>query len=79
MQASMRGLATHWMGGIHADHCCAELGVPEDQWEPMAGFAIGHRGDPSTLPEELRAREAPSGRKPLEQVAMEGRYREADA
>lgn len=78
LQASLRGLVSHFMGGIHADRCCAELGVPEQDWEPMAGFAIGHPGDPAVLSDALREREAPSGRKPLAEVAMEGRYRAPD-
>ncbi len=37
-------------------------------------LAVGHPGDPADLPEALRERELPSERKPLSEVAFEGRF-----
>lgn len=74
LQALEMGLATHFMGGIHEDRCYEKLGVPKDDFEAMAGFAIGTKGDPDSLPQDLREREAPSDRKPLAEVAWRGHY-----
>jgi hypothetical protein len=38
-------------------------------------FAVGRPGDPDQLPEKLRDREAPSGRKPLTELICEGTFR----
>jgi hypothetical protein len=36
--------------------------------------AVGALGDPAGLPEQLRAREAPSGRDPVSSFAFSGRF-----
>ena len=36
--------------------------------------AVGHPGDPAELPEQLRTRESPSGRKPVAEIAREGPF-----
>jgi nitroreductase len=74
LEAHRRGLATHFMGGFDEAAAYDALGVPKDDYEAMAAFAVGHRGDPATLPENLRERETPSGRKDLARVAVEGRF-----
>lgn len=79
LQANELGYFTHFMAGFDAQRACVELGAPPDLYEAMAAFAIGRLGDPSTLPEELRAREAPSDRLPLEAIAFEGRLEEPGA
>ena len=38
------------------------------------GAVIGRAGDPETLPEKLKAREAPSGRKPISDFAFAGPF-----
>jgi len=75
LQANKMGLVTHFMGGIHEDQCHGALGVSEDDYEAMAGFAVGHQGATADLPESLQEREAPSDRRPLQEVAYEGRVR----
>jgi len=35
--------------------------------------AVGRIGDPTALPEGLRAREVPSDRRPLAEIALHGR------
>jgi hypothetical protein len=61
------------MAGFDIPRTAAELGVPAD-YKVEAAIAIGRRGDKSTLPEALRAREQPSDRLPLSQLVMEGRF-----
>jgi nitroreductase len=74
VQATMLGYASHAMGGVDAQAAIAELGVPESfQFE--CAIALGRRGDPETLPEAMRAREAPSARKAREEIAYPGNFR----
>jgi hypothetical protein len=48
--------------------------IPDDH-EPMAAMAIGHRGDPAALPEDLRMREARARqRRPLPEFVFGGRF-----
>ena len=75
MQARMTGLYTHGMAGFHRERVCGALGVPEEDYEPVCAVAVGRYGDKEALPERLKARETPSGRKPLSEVAMEGRFK----
>lgn len=75
IQARRRGLYTHGMGGFDQAKSYEVLGVPEATHEVIAAFVVGRKGDPSTLPDELREREAPNTRKPHADVAHEGRFR----
>ena len=73
LQASLRGLAAHGMQGFDYERARVELNIPEGfRVEAMA--AVGRPGDPARLPEKLREREAPSGRKPLSQIVCEGSF-----
>jgi len=47
--------------------------VPEG-FDVEAMVAVGHRADPETLPEDRREREAPNGRKPLDEIVFEGAF-----
>lgn len=73
LQAHLAGLVAHAMGGF--DHAVAAeaLHLPEGH-ALHAVVAIGHPGDAATLPEALRAREVPSPRKPLAEIAGRGRF-----
>jgi nitroreductase len=73
LQATALGYYAHGMSGIEHDRIRTELGIPND-FRIEAAIAIGRKGDPETLPEPLRAREAPSGRHPVAQVAAAGRF-----
>jgi nitroreductase len=73
LQATRSGWAAHGMAGFDVSRTAAELGVPAD-YRVEAAIAIGRPGDKSLLPESLRAREEPSGRLPLSQLACEGRF-----
>jgi nitroreductase len=74
LQATLLGYHTHGMVGLDFDRAVAELGVPEG-FRLEAAVAIGRRAAPERLPEHLREREAPSGRKPLDEVAFAGNFR----
>ncbi|HTJ91569.1 MAG TPA: nitroreductase family protein [Pararobbsia sp.] len=73
LQAAASGWPAHGMAGIHKDKIRAELGLP-DNFVVEAAVAIGKQGDKSLLSEKLQEREVPSSRKPLSEVAFEGRF-----
>jgi nitroreductase len=73
LQATRSGWAAHGMAGFDVPRTAAELGVPPDYRVEVA-IAIGRPGDKSLLPEALRAREQPSDRLALSQLAWEGRF-----
>jgi nitroreductase len=74
LQATRSGWAAHGMAGFDVARTAVELGVPAD-YRVEAAIAIGQPGDKSMLPEPLRAREQPSDRLPLSQLAWEGQFR----
>lgn len=73
LQARLLGYHTHAMAGVERDRIPAELGLPEGL-VVEAAVAIGHRNSPESLPEKLKAREVPSTRRPLAEVAFAGRF-----
>jgi nitroreductase len=65
LEATARGLAVHQMIGILPDRARQLYRIP-DHVRPLTGLAIGYPGDPGTLPEHLRPRDAARRpRKPL--------------
>jgi nitroreductase len=76
LQAHKLGLHAHGIGGFDREKAIAAIGVPADRYEIIAAFVVGRRGDAADLPEDLRGRELPSLRKPLAEVAVEGRFPE---
>lgn len=79
LQARHMGLYSHAMGGFHRDRIYEALGVPEDRYVALAAIVVGHRVEPDALPDDLRARERPSDRKPLAEVALQGGFSESGA
>jgi nitroreductase len=73
LQATMLGLVTHGMQGFDYERARSELNIPEG-FRVEAMIAVGRPGDPAQLPEGLRAREAPSGRKSLAEITCEGAF-----
>jgi nitroreductase len=73
LQATRSGWAAHGMAGFDVPRTAVELGVPAD-YRVEAAIAIGRPGDKLILPEPLRAREQPSDRLPLSQLAWEGGF-----
>ena len=74
LQATFLGYHAHGMTGVDFPKAHEELGVPAG-FRIEAAIAIGRRDHPDRLPEGLREREAPSGRKPLDEVAIAGNFR----
>lgn len=74
LQARQLGLYTHGLGGIHREKTYDALNVPQDQFEVVCGFTLGIMDQAGKLPDDLRARELPSPRKPLSEIWRKGRY-----
>lgn len=73
LQAHLSGWAAHGMGGFDHARLAAALQMPAGL-ALQAVVAIGRPGDPAALPEALRAREIPSPRKPLAELAARGAF-----
>jgi nitroreductase len=73
LQATYLGWHTHGMVGVDFDRVRTELKVPDDH-RVEAAIAIGKIGHRSSLPEALQAREFPSDRKPVAEIALEGGF-----
>ncbi len=73
LQASLLGWQAHGMVGLDLDRAFTELNVPAG-YRVEAAYAVGRIGDPAQLPEGLRAREAPSPRMRVEEIAFEGGF-----
>lgn len=73
LQAARMGWQAHGMVGFDRERAFAELRVPQG-YRVEAAYAVGRVGDPAQLPEVLRAREAPNGRRPLADIALEGGF-----
>ncbi len=72
-QAQLDGFQAHGMTGIHFDKAVEILGIPEG-YRVEAAVAIGKPGDKSQLPDYLQARETPSPRRPLAEIAFNGTF-----
>jgi nitroreductase len=73
LQATRMGYHAHGMSGVAFDRARAELRVPE-RFRIEAAAVIGHIGDPAILDERMRAREAPSDRRPVSDFAFRGDF-----
>lgn len=78
LAATQYGLHAHGMAGFDGELVRATLAVPTD-YEVMAMWALGYRGETSQLPEGYQAVEFPSSRRPMEEIVMEGGFHEAPA
>lgn len=74
LQARQLGLYTRAIAGFHEDLVYPALAVPRDEYQAMAGIAIGRIGDRDALPPSLAQKEIPTGRRPLSEVAVRGRF-----
>jgi len=74
MEATARGLVAHGMQGFDYEKARTGLGIPDD-YQVEAMIAIGKHGRKEDLPAEIAKNEAPSGRKPLKDIIMEGKFR----
>jgi nitroreductase len=74
LQGMLRGYVVHGMEGFDYDRAKIVLKIP-DGFQVQAMAAVGKPGDPSTLPEMIRARESPNDRKKLPEIVCEGPFR----
>lgn len=72
-QAVMSGWYTHGMAGFDYERARVELNVPDD-CKVEAAIAVGRFGDPASLPESLRSREAPNSRIPVTEFVIKGGF-----
>jgi len=75
LQGSSMGLVVHGMSGFDFDLARKTLEIP-DGYTIEAMAAIGKRAPKENLPEKLQGAEAPSGRKPLEEITFCGKFSE---
>lgn len=73
LQGAMMDLVVHGMAGFDQDAARKNLDVPDD-YAVEAMIALGKPGDPDQLSEQMREREKPTGRKPVEEIAREGKF-----
>ncbi len=73
LQAHLKGLVAHAMGGFDRDAAAKVVALPEHH-AVHAIVAVGYRGEASTLPEGLQSREAPSPRMALSDIAVRGSF-----
>jgi nitroreductase len=73
LQGTVMGLVVHGMQGFDYDKARTALGVPND-YAVAAMFAAGRPGDIDELPEQMREREKPSDRKPVDEIICEGEF-----
>jgi nitroreductase len=74
LEGTSRGFVVHGMEGFDYDRAKKALNIPNDYTvEAMA--AIGLKAPPEMLPEEMRSREFPSDRRPLEEIVMKGTFK----
>jgi len=71
LQATLLGYHSHAMAGINFDASRRNLFVPE-RYQVEIAIAIGKRTDQSILSETLQAREQPSPRFPISEIAFAG-------
>jgi nitroreductase len=70
LQAVALGMRAHSMGGFDTAKVREAFAIPSD-YEIGAVTAVGYRGDPATLPGQVRERELePRTRKPVEEIAL---------
>ncbi len=75
LQGSMMGLVVHGMQGFDYDKAKEILGIP-DGYQVEAMIAVGKKGKKEDLPDYQQEREFPSSRKNINQIVMEGIFKE---
>jgi nitroreductase len=77
LEATSRGLSVHQMIGIEPEKAREIYSIPE-QSKAWTAMAIGYRGDPANLSEELKERDlTPRKRKGLAEFVFAARWGEA--
>lgn len=73
LQATVMGIVAHGMQGFDFERARTSLNVP-DNFAVAAMFALGRPGKLEDLPEEVRKREVPSGRRKIQESICEGPF-----
>lgn len=73
LQATLSGIVAHGMSGFDFAKAKAVANVP-DGYSVEAMVAVGKKGKKKDLPKQLREREVFSDRKPLAEIAFEGKF-----
>ncbi len=74
LEGSSRKLIVHAMEGFDYDKAKNDLEIPEE-FEVHAMIAIGKRGKKEDLPDKMKDSEVPNGRRPLDEIVNEGKFR----
>ncbi len=74
LEGANRGYVLHGMEGFDFERAKKDLHVPDD-YQVEAMIAIGKRAPITHLPADLQKREAPSTRKSLDEIAIEGKFK----
>ncbi|MBN1169424.1 nitroreductase family protein [Candidatus Micrarchaeota archaeon] len=74
LEASGRGLVAHAMEGFDYERAAKIINLPSEH-EIHCMVAVGKPGKKDDLPEKLREKEEMSGRRPLEEIVIEGKFR----
>lgn len=75
LQALKMGLHCHGMGGYDAAQMSKLCGADGDEYRSVCVIAIGKKGSPDLLSEDLKAKEVPSDRKNLNEIRFEGKFK----
>ena len=73
LQGWLTGLVVHGMQGFDYERARTALQIPEG-FRVEAMVAVGHPGNPTSLPADAQKRELPSDRRKLEQTICEGPF-----
>lgn len=73
LQATALGYHAHGMTGVQFEEAIRDLGIP-DTHRLEAAVAIGRKAPADRLPEGLREKEVPSGRKAVSEIARAGGF-----
>jgi nitroreductase len=68
LEGERHGIKSHYMGGVDIEKAHKILGLVADE-QVVCAIVLGFPGEASDLPQALRARERPSGRKPVGEIA----------
>ena len=73
LQATMLDWHVHGMVGFDKERAFEELEIPL-MHRVEAIFAVGRHGSPDLLPDEMKKKEVPNGRKALSEIAASGSF-----
>lgn len=77
LEGSARGYVVHGMQGFDYEIARKELQIPGD-YTIEAMTAIGKRGEKDLLDPDIKEKEKPSTRKPIEEIIMEGIFKKIE-